>query len=162
MPIAANEEKDKRDERGEKADKIRVENRSAGSFNRSLNIALWIAQLLIAVSFCAAAVMKITWPIGQLAAMWPWAGQMPSTLVRLLGVIDLAGGAGVLLPALARIRPGLSVLAAAGCVALQLCALAFHASRGEWAALPVNVVFIALSAFVLWGRGWKIPVQGRA
>jgi uncharacterized membrane protein YphA (DoxX/SURF4 family) len=129
--------------------------------SRALNIGLWGAQVFIAVSFCAAGVMKLAMPIDQLAGMWPWTGELPATFVRLLGAIDFAGGAGVLLPALTRIKPGLTVLAALGCIALQVCAFAFHASRGEFDALPVNVVFFAVSAFIFWGRWKKLPIQGR-
>lgn len=81
-------------------------------------------------------------------------------MVRGLGVIDVLGGIGVFLPALTRIKPDLTVLAALGCVALQVYAMVFHISRGEIAATPVNVVFLALSAFVLWGRR-KLPVLPR-
>lgn len=127
-----------------------------------LNTGLWTAQALIAVSFCAAGMMKLAMPIPDLAAMWPWAGELPSTAVRLLGLIDFLGGAGVLLPSLTRIKPRLAVVAAGACIVLQLCAMAFHASRGEFPALPVNVVFIAVCAFIVWGRWKKVAVVARA
>jgi hypothetical protein len=59
---------------------------------------------------------------------------------------------GILLPTLTRIKPGLTVLAALGCAALQLCAIVFHVSRGEAANTPFNFVLVALSLFVAWGR----------
>lgn len=121
--------------------------------NRGLVIGLWAAQVVVAISFCAGGVMKIAMPVDQLAGIWPWTGQIAPIFLTLLGIIDLAGGAGVLLPSLTRIKPRLTLWAAAGCIALQLCAMAFHASRGELQALPVNAVFIALNAFILWGRG---------
>ena len=129
-----------------------------------LGIGLWTVQVLVAISFCSGAVMKLWMPIHQLAAIWPWAGDLPAVLVRSLGVIDLAGGLGVLLPALMRIKPGLTVLAALGCIALQLCAVVFHATRGELSALPVNGVLIALCVVIAWGR-WSaraLPIRARA
>lgn len=120
--------------------------------SRFINIALWIAQILVAVSFCWAAYLKLAVPVLQLARVWPWAGELPVAAVRLLGLIDLAGGIGVLLPALTRIKPRLVVLAALGCVALQICAMVFHAARGETSVLPVNVVFVVLCGFIAWGR----------
>jgi hypothetical protein len=119
---------------------------------RSTSIALWSAQALIAFSFGAAAVMKLVMPIQALAAIWPWAGELPSSLVRLLGVVDLCGGLGILLPSLLNIKPRLTAWAACGCIALQLCAMGFHASRGELKAVPVNLIFLALSALVLWAQ----------
>ena len=73
-------------------------------------------------------------------------------MVRTLGVIDLLGGLGVVLPWLTRIRPGLTVAAALGCAALQCCAIVFHIVRGETSVIWFNLVFLALAAFVLVGR----------
>lgn len=119
---------------------------------RLVDAALWLAQWLLFAGFGWAAWMKIMTPIPALAAMWPWAGDLPEPAVRALGGIDLAGGAGLVLPILTGIRPRLTVAAALGCIALQLCAMIFHGSRGEWAALPVNLVFLAMAGFVYWGR----------
>jgi hypothetical protein len=94
--------------------------------------------------------------------MIPWAGQVPPAFMYATGLIDLAGGLGVLLPALARIKPGLTVLAALGCAALQLCAIVFHFSRGEGANTPFNFLLVALSLFVFWGRRSKVPILSRA
>lgn len=128
----------------------------------ALKIGLWIAQWLFAVSFVGAALMKLAMPIAQLAAMWPWTGELAPILVRLLGVIDLLGGIGVLLPSLTRIKPRVTVVTAVACIALQLCAIAFHASRGELSALPVNVAFIAIAIFIAWGRWSGHPVNSKA
>lgn len=127
----------------------------------ALNVLLWAAQLFVGISFAVIAWMKLFTPIPALAAMWPWTGQFPEVVVRGLGVIDLAGGLGILLPALTRIRPSLTVTAAACCALLQICAMAFHISRGEAEAVPVNIVFLVLSLFVFWGRR-RYPVPARS
>ncbi|RKR31335.1 MULTISPECIES: DoxX family protein [Paraburkholderia] len=124
-----------------------------------LNVGLWIAQALIFAGFVVIGWIKLSKPIPELAAMWPWTGQLPEIVVRTLGIIDIAGGVGIFLPALLRIRPGLTVLAALGCVALQICALVFHASRGELAVTPVNLIFLVLATFVLWGRRTRPAAQ---
>lgn len=131
---------------------------SPGTRGDTLNLGLWVAQWLFAASFVGAGLMKSAMPIAQLAAIWPWTGELAPTLVRLLGAIDLLGGLGVLLPSLTRIKPRLTMAAAIACIALQLCAMLFHASRGELAALPVNVVFIAVAAFIAWGRWRRRPI----
>ena len=113
---------------------------------------LWAAQFLLCIGFVAIGLMKILMSIPALAAMWPWAGELPKPIVRLLGVVDLAGGVGVLAPMLTGILPRLTVLAAAGCAALQVCAIIFHTSRGEYGGLPVNAVFLALAVFIFLGR----------
>ena len=83
------------------------------------NVLLWLAQFLLFAALIVGAWMKIMAPIQKLAAMWPWTGELPKTIVRVLGVIDLLGGVGVFLPMLTGIEPQLTVLAALGCVALQ-------------------------------------------
>lgn len=62
-----------------------------------------------------------------------------------------------MLPALSRIKPGLSVLAALGCSVLQVLAIGFHASRGEF-----NFILLPLCLLVLWGRSKRAPVAARA
>lgn len=93
--------------------------------------------------------------------MMPWAGEYSATFVRFIGVIDIAGGLGLLLPALTRIKPRLTVIAAAACVLLQILAICFHAMRGEFEVLSLNAVYIALALIVLWGRGRKAPIAPR-
>jgi uncharacterized membrane protein YphA (DoxX/SURF4 family) len=133
----------------------------AAAPGKGLRIALWIAQALVALAFCNFGLMKLTQPIAELAKMMAWAAQFPEPMVRALGAVDVAGGLGILLPALLRIAPRLTVWAALGCVALQLCAIVFHVSRGEIALLPLNLVLLSLSRFVLWGRAMKAPIVAR-
>ena len=128
---------------------------------RALRIGLWVAQGLVFLVFSFAGLTKLLTPIPQLAAMMPWAGEYSPTVVHLIALIDLAGGVGILLPALTRIMPGLTVPAALGCVALQIVAMAFHLSRGEASVVPLNIVLLALAAFVLWGRATKAPILPR-
>jgi uncharacterized membrane protein YphA (DoxX/SURF4 family) len=128
---------------------------------RPIRIGLWTAQALLAFVFISAGFVKLTTPIPQLAAMLPWAGQYSETFVRSIALVDLAGGLGILLPALTRILPQLTVLAALGCSVLQVIALVFHLSRGEAPVTPLNVVLLALSLFVLWGRSRKAPITPR-
>lgn len=126
----------------------------------TLHIALWIAQVLLALVFIGTGIFKLVTPISTLAGMWPWAGAYP-TLVRMTGIIDLCGGIGIVLPALTRIRPGLTVLAALGCAALMVFAIVFHLSRGEAVNTPFNFFMLALAGFVFWGRRTKAPINPR-
>ena len=114
-----------------------------------------------AALFIMSGTMKLFTPIPDLAAMIPWAGEYSVGFVRFIGVVDIAGGVGLLLPSLTRIMPRLTVIAAAACVLLQVLAIGFHATRGEFEVLPLNVVYIACALIVLWGRGRKAPVAPR-
>lgn len=120
--------------------------------SRSLDIALWIVQGLLFLIFTGTAAWKLLTPVHKLAAMIPWAGQVPGAFLYATAVVDLCGGLGVLLPMLTRILPRLTALAALGCAALQACAIVFHVSRGEATSTPFNFLLLALSLFVFFGR----------
>jgi len=77
-------------------------------------------------------------------------------------VCEILGAVGVILPAVTRILPILTTMAAAGFVTIQVLAIGFHLARGEYVeAVTMNLALLALSAFVLWGRGTKAPIEPR-
>lgn len=127
---------------------------SQQKISKTLNIALWVAQALLALVFIGTGLFKLVTPIATLAGIWPWAGEYPN-LLRLTGILDLCGGIGVVSPALTRIKPGFTVPAALGCAALMVSAIGFHLSRGEGANTAFNVVMLVLALFVFWGRRAK-------
>ena len=128
--------------------------------SKALNIALWAVQILLAGSLVWAAGMKLLQPVSTLAAMWPWAGQVPAALVKFTGVVDLLGGLGLVLPMLLRIKPRLTYFAAIGVIVLLVTACIFHLSRGEAKQIIPNVIFICMAVFVAWGRAGKSIVHG--
>lgn len=100
-------------------------------------------------------------PVDERAEMWSGRGQVPGWLLHLTGLLDLAGGTGVLLASVARMQPRLTVNARLGCTLLRVAAIIFHLSRGEAIAVSLNIVLLALSVFVLWGRGKKAAIGPR-
>lgn len=129
--------------------------------SKALHIGLWVVQVLLGLMFLFAGTMKATQPIAALTAAMKWPGAVPEALVRFIGVSELLGGLGMILPAATRIKPVLTPIAAAGLVTVMILAAFFHASRGEFAALPVNAVIGGLAAFVAWGRLKKAPIVPR-
>ncbi len=127
-----------------------------------LNILLWTIQLLLAALFLLSGIMKLGYPISKLATMYPWTGQVSPVYVRLLGIVDLAGGLGLLLPSVLRIRPILTVWAAAGIIVLMVLAILFHISRGEASVTGFNMIVILLAGVVVWGRTRRYPVYPKA
>jgi hypothetical protein len=97
------------------------------------------------------AVMKFQ-SVEKTAAMMPWVGQVPLLVVRLLGVIDLLAAAGLVLPLLLRIKPRLTAWTAVCIIALMICAIIFHVSRGEAAVIGFNIFCVVVAAFIAWGR----------
>jgi len=125
-----------------------------------LGPALWVVQVLLALFYVYAGFTKLSTPADELMKMMPWTGALPA-LVPVTGLVDLLGGVGVLLPSLTRIKPRLTVLAALCTIVLQGLAIALHLSRGEDMVVPMNLVLIALAAFVLWGRERALPITSR-
>ncbi|GAB2793175.1 DoxX family protein [Rhabdobacter roseus] len=126
--------------------------------SKVLHISLWVAQVLLALGLLYGGSMKLFQPADTLAAQWPWTAQVPLSLVKLTGVVDFLGAAGLLLPAWLRIRPALTPVAALGVLVLMLCAILFHVVRGEVAVIGINVFFAVLAAWVAWGRFRKVPL----
>ncbi|MBQ1082372.1 DoxX family protein [Nocardiopsis sp. B62] len=135
--------------------------RSGSSAPRGLNTTLWVAQWALALVFVGGGVWKLATPLAQVAEVFPWVGETPLPLFLVTSVLDVLGGLGVLLPALTRVLPGVTVLAAAGCAGLQVSAIAFHLLRGETDVL-FNVVVLVLAVLVAWGRWTRVPLKPRA
>src|SRR5688500_140340 len=127
----------------------------------ALNIALWAAQVILAVMFGMGGFMKMTAPMDTLAQTVPWSADLPVALVRFIGASELAGALGLLLPALTRIKPALTPLAAVGSGTFMLRAGLFHITRSELAALPFTIGLGALALFVAWGRTRRAPIAPR-
>ena len=125
--------------------------------SKALHITLWIAQVILAAMFLMSGFMKLSQPIDQLSKMLPWAAQVPEALVRFIGVAEVLGAVGLILPSLLRIQPKLSPIAAAGLALVMLFAVVFHISRGETPMIGMNFILIAIAAFIAWGRFKKAP-----
>lgn len=113
-----------------------------------MNLALWIIAGVLAVMFVAAGITKATQPIEKLAAKMGWVEDYSPAMVRLIGVLEVLGGVGLILPAATGIAPILTPLAAAGLAVIMIPAAVVHVRRGETSLVPVNVVLFALAAFV--------------
>ena len=123
-------------------------------------ILLWTVQVLLAVAFGTAGIMKSTQPIDALVqGGMAWTAQVPLLMVRFIGVSELLGAIGLILPAATKVKPQLTPLAALGLLAIMILAMAFHLSRGEAQALPINIVLGGLAAFVAWGRTARAPIR---
>ena len=126
--------------------------------SKTLNLALWVVQVQLAITFVGTGLWKLLTPVSDLAAKMPWMGEVSPAFLQTTAVLDLLGGVGVLVPWATRIAPGLSILAALGCVGLMAGAIVFHLQRGEAASTPFNLVMAALAAFVAWGRHFRAPI----
>jgi len=136
---------------------------STASNGRGWTIALWVGQIALAGMFGMSGFMHAFTPVEALAQMgMGWTLDAPLALVRFIGFAELAGAIGVILPALTRIKPMLTPLAALGFSVIQVLAVGVHLTRGEISVVPMNLVLLAVALFVAWGRTRKAPIDPRA
>jgi putative oxidoreductase len=127
---------------------------------KSLHIGLWVAQVLLALAFGMSGLMKLGTPYAELAAKFAWARATAEPLVKFIGIAEVTGALGLLLPSLTRIKPMLTPLAAAGFVVIMVLATALHLRLGE---MPFpNFILGGLAAFVAWGRFRRAPILPRS
>jgi len=117
-----------------------------------MNTALWIVQILLAVAFLGAGVMKATQPREKLEKGLPWVADFSTPVVRFIGVAEVLGGLGLVLPAATGIAPVLTPIAATGLAVTMVLAAVVHARRKEYQAIGINAVLLLLTVFVAWGR----------
>ncbi len=123
-----------------------------------MNIALWVVQILLALAFAAAGIVKATQPTERLATSMGWVEDVAPRTVRLIGILEILGAIGLILPAVTGIWPWLTPLAAAGLVLTMVGAMIVHGRRGELSSIWMNIVLLALAAFVLFGRFFVVPL----
>ena len=117
-----------------------------------MNIVLWIVQVLLAIMYGMAGVMK-TFQTAKAKEQMPWAKKRSDQFVRFVGTSELLGALGLLLPMLTGVLPWLTPLAAIGLTLIQILAiLTEHLPKKEYNILPVNIILLALSVFVVFGR----------
>ncbi|MCU0882259.1 MAG: DoxX family protein [Hyphomonadaceae bacterium] len=125
------------------------------------SIALWGGQIALAGLYLMGASFHFMPPAEAAAMGAVWMFEVPIALPRFIGVMEILGAIGLILPAATRIKPHLTVWAAAGLLAIQALAIPFHILRGEFEPLPFNLIYVVLGVFVLWGRARKAPIAPR-
>jgi hypothetical protein len=121
----------------------------------TMSYALWTVQALLAALFLVAGGTKLVLPLEQMTG--PVA--LPLWFLRFIGVAEVLGALGLILPGLLRVRPGLTPLAAAGLVIIMIGATVIGLMAGEGLMALFPMVVGLLAAFVAYGR-WRILPHG--
>ncbi len=124
---------------------------------RRASIALWVAQALLAAMFLMAGSVKLVMPIEAMAM--PVA--LPGWFLRFIGVAEVLGAIGLIVPSVTRIRPGLTPLAACGLVVIMLGAIGVTLLGGGGAQALGPAVIGALLVTVAVGRARRAPITSR-
>lgn len=125
--------------------------------DRTLNGLLWTAQVLWGIFFGMTGFGKV---LAYDPAVWhrmlhqvAWFSAVPHGLFIFIGVCEGLGGVALIAPAVTRVAPRLTPIAAAGLAVIMILASGFHIARGEYAFfLPINLVLGGVAAFIAAGR----------
>jgi putative oxidoreductase len=117
-----------------------------------MNTAIWFAQGMLAAMFVMAGIMKSTQPIEKLQKAMTWTTRYSPSMVRFVGIAELLGAIGVILPWVLNILPVLTPLAACGLATIQLLAIFHHVKHNEKKEIAINIVLIMIAVFVAYGR----------
>jgi uncharacterized membrane protein YphA (DoxX/SURF4 family) len=114
-----------------------------------METALWIAQVLLAAIFLVTGTTKLTQPRLKMAAgPMRWAADVSDRQFRTIGLLEVLGALGLILPAALGIAPLLTPLAAVGLTLTMIGAIHVHVRHGEANRLAVPFVVLALTLFV--------------
>lgn len=127
-----------------------------------MNIVLWVLQGLLALMFLLAGFMKATKTKDEIkktgGERMAWVDSVSDSNLKLIGILEVLIGFGLVLPQLTGILPWLTPLAAVGFVCTMIGALLLHLQRKDGVqSLVTNIVLLLLAAFVAYGRFVLIP-----
>jgi DoxX-like family len=128
-----------------------------GEIQMAINVLLWVVQGLLAALFLFAGGMKLVLPLEALAG--PIA--LPGLFMRFIGVAEVAGAVGLVLPSLLRIQPRLTPVAAAGLVIIMIGATVLTGIAGPVAMAAMPGVVGILAGVVTYGRMRTSPIPPR-
>ncbi|HKZ05368.1 MAG TPA: DoxX family protein [Methylomirabilota bacterium] len=124
-----------------------------------MNVALWIIQILMAALFLFAGVMKFIMPMEEMQKQMPVA--LSAAFIYFIGVAEAAGGLGLILPSVLRIRPGLTPLAACGLVLIMAGAVWLGLISPDPKSAIIPAIVGLLLGFVAYGRSRLAPLRPR-
>lgn len=123
-----------------------------------MKITVWIVSGLLAVMFLFIGLMKVVTPAAELEVA---AQGVPVLLLKIAGIAEVLGALGLVLPALTRIVPILTPLAASGLVLTMIGATITNMITGQYALIPMTVVLGLLAGFVAWARFGEYAIHPR-
>ena len=120
-----------------------------------MNVALWIVAGLLAAAYLFSGGGKLILAkerIGTMSTSAGWVEDFSAGSVRAIGILEVLGAVGLILPAVLDIAPVLVPLAAVGLVLIMIGAVITRIRRREFTFMVADLAYLALAAFVAWGR----------
>lgn len=119
---------------------------------------LWIAQVLLALAIVSAGIIKLISADELLTSYYPL---FPAAFIRFIGVCEILGAIGLVVPAALRIRPELTPLAAAGIAIIMAGAVISTIAMGAPSAIAMPLILFLLAVFIAYGRWNLAPIAPR-
>ena len=117
-----------------------------------MEIALWVVASIVALFYLPSGGTKV-FNTAKFTDSMLWAKRLGTPLVRVVGVLELLGAIGIVLPQLTGIgAPLLTILAAGGLALVQIVAVGIHLAEKTYSTLPINIAMVLLPLFVFFGR----------
>ena len=117
-----------------------------------MRIGLRIIKVLLAAVFAFVGCVHTILPIEEVTRVLPLFADYQPLLIRFIGISELLGAAGLTLPGLTGIRPGLTPWAATGLATIMVLAIGAHLLRGEFTGAVLPLVLFAMASFVVYGQ----------
>jgi len=118
-----------------------------------MNATVWIIHGILAIMFAMAGIMKSTQPKGKLVKSLPWVNDFSTSTVQFIGLSELLGAIGLIVPWITGIAPILTTISAIGiCVIMVLATNIVHLKKREYKEIAINIFLFLLAAFVAYGR----------
>jgi len=115
-----------------------------------MKVAFWTVAAVLALLYLYSGGIKVVRSKDQLRPMMGWIDTVPLRLVRTIGVLEVLGALGLILPPLTGLATGVAVAAAVGLALIQVGAISLHLSRGEAKLIGLNIGLLALAGAAIW------------
>jgi len=113
-----------------------------------MSTAIIIIQGLLALMFLMAGTIKLTQPLEKLLKILPWTKNFSLSTIRFVGLSELLGAIGIIVPQLTSILPMLSATAAIGLAVIMLLAASYHLGKKEFKEIGFNAILFILCVIV--------------
>jgi len=117
-----------------------------------MNVVLWILQIALAFTFLMAGAMKLAKSKAELGEQLAWAEDFAENTIKMIGVLEVLGAIGLILPALTGVAPALVPSSATGLAVMMVLAAGVHFRRSEIPNVAVTVILLVPALLVAWGR----------
>ncbi|MBD7996613.1 DoxX family protein [Arthrobacter sp. Sa2CUA1] len=113
---------------------------------------LWVAEIVLALLYFGLGVMRLVQPYPKLVRVLRWPADFPAWAVKLIGVAEILGAIGLLLPAATDIAPVLTPIAACALAVMMALAVLVHLRRGERQRVALPAILLVVNVLVAVGR----------